>query len=152
MMPRCRKRPARRGSHIVEAALVLPILLLFLLGLAEYCRLVLILQLTENAAREGARYAVARTGDGTTKTDIENYVKSRMAGQDGALAGMTIDVLSVDPATGQQVAGSSWDEAPFGGAIMVRVSGTYSAMIPGVTYLTSSLPVRATAMMTSEAN
>lgn len=151
-MPHSRKPRSRRGAHIVEAALILPVLMLLLLGIIEYCRLVLVLQLAENAAREGARYAVARTGDGTTKADIENYVRARMAGQAVALAGLTIDVMNVNPATGTEVAGSSWDEAPFGGAIMVRVRGNYSAMIPGLTFLTAALPVRATAMMTSEAN
>src|SRR3954447_4980856 len=151
-MTRSRKPRSRKGSAIVEAALVLPIVLLFLFGVMDYCRLIFVIQVCENAAREGARYAVARTGDGTTVADIQAYVRTMMARQDAALSGLTIDVLDVDPTTGTTVSGSAWNDAPFGGAIMVRISGTYSPMIPGLSQLASSLPIRATSMMTSEAN
>jgi Flp pilus assembly protein TadG len=151
-MIRSRKPRQRRGATVVEAAFVLPVVMLFLFGIMEYCRLVFVIQVCENAAREGARYAVARTGDGTTAADIQAYVRTMMAGQDRALSGLTIDLLDVDPTTGTTVSGSDWSDAPFGGAIMVRISGTYSPMIPGLSRLASSLPIRATSMMTSEAN
>src|SRR3954447_25684611 len=121
-MTRSRKPRSRKGSAIVEAALVLPIVLLFLFGVMDYCRLIFVIQVCENAAREGARYAVARTGDGTTAADVQNYVKAALAGQGSALTGLTIDVMDVNPSTGVMVAGSSWNDAPFGGAIMVRVT------------------------------
>src|SRR5829696_6829606 len=69
----------RRGATVVEAAFVLPIMLLLLFGAFEYCRFIFLLQVCENAAREGARYAVTRTADGTTMADIQNYTTSRMA-------------------------------------------------------------------------
>ncbi len=48
-----------RGTTIVEAAFVLPILLMFLLGILEFGRAYNEYQVLTNAAREAARYAVA---------------------------------------------------------------------------------------------
>ena len=56
-------RPPRRGATIVEAALVLPIVLLFLFGVIEYGRYLLVLQVSTNAARDGARWAVVRAAN-----------------------------------------------------------------------------------------
>src|SRR5829696_8647198 len=100
----------RRGATVVEAAFVLPIMLLLLFGIFEYCRFVFLLQVCENAAREGARFAVARTGDGeTTTSDVQAYVTDRMSGRQNDLAGYTVTVQNVDPATGNAVSGSNWN-------------------------------------------
>jgi len=57
-----RKRSTpRRGAATVETALVLPICLLFLFGILEYGRYIMVLQVTTNAAREGAHYALSHT-------------------------------------------------------------------------------------------
>ncbi len=47
------------GATIVEAAVVIPILLMFLLGIVEFGRAYNEYQVLTNAAREAARYAVA---------------------------------------------------------------------------------------------
>ena len=146
------RRQSRRAATIVETAFVISIALLFLFGIFEYCRFVFLLQVCENAAREGARYAVARTADGTTATDVQNYVTDRMAGRQNDLSGYAVTVQNVDPTTGNAIASSNWNDAPFGGAIMVRVSGTYSPMLPTFLKTQTSIPIRATAMMSSEAN
>jgi Flp pilus assembly protein TadG len=142
----------RKAASLVEAAFVLPIALLFIFGLVEYGRLVFLIQTAENAAREGARYAVARTADGTTQTDVQTCVTNAMAGRQSELAGFTIDVQNVDPNTGTVITGSNWNDAPFGGAILVRVSGTYSPILPSFLRLPATVQVRATSMMSSEAN
>ena len=142
----------RRAASLVEAAFVLPIALLFVFGLVEYGRLIFLIQTSENAAREGARYAVARTADGTTLTDVQNYVNGTMAGRQSELVGYTVDVFNVDPNTGATIAGTNWNDAPFGGAILVRVSGTYSPVLPSFLRLPASISIRATSMMSSEAN
>jgi Flp pilus assembly protein TadG len=49
---------SRRGTTIVEAAFVLPLLLLILLGAIEYGWLFFNVQQVTNAARQGARVAV----------------------------------------------------------------------------------------------
>lgn len=48
----------RRGLTIVESALVMSVFLLLLFGMFEYCRFLMVLHVSNNAAREGARYAV----------------------------------------------------------------------------------------------
>jgi Flp pilus assembly protein TadG len=142
----------RRAATVVEAALVISIMLLFLFGIFEYCRFVFMLQVCENAAREGARFASARTGDGTTLTDVQNFVTNKMSGRDSELAGYTVTVQNVDPTTGNAIPNTNWNDAPFGGAIMVRVSGTYSPMLPTFLKTQTSISIRCTSMMTSEAN
>ncbi len=54
LIRRRKTRTARRGTAAVEAALVLPMTLLFLLGIIEYGRYVMTLQVVTNAARSGA--------------------------------------------------------------------------------------------------
>jgi Flp pilus assembly protein TadG len=51
-------RSSRRGTTIVEAAFVLPLLLLVLLGAIEYGWLFFNIQQITNAARQGARFAI----------------------------------------------------------------------------------------------
>ncbi len=51
----------QRGATIVEAAFVIPILFMFLLGILEFGRAYNEYQVLTNAAREAARFAVAPT-------------------------------------------------------------------------------------------
>lgn len=61
------RRPApRRGSALVEAAFVLPIFLTFVFGVYEYGRYLLVLNVTTNAARDGARWAAVHANDQRT--------------------------------------------------------------------------------------
>jgi hypothetical protein len=52
-------RSHERGNTIVEAAIALPLLLLFIIGILDFGRAYDIYQIETNAAREAARYAVA---------------------------------------------------------------------------------------------
>ena len=58
-------RARRRGATTVEAAFVLPIFLLFIMGIYEYGRYLMVLHVSTNAARDGARLAVVRAGTST---------------------------------------------------------------------------------------
>src|SRR5207245_11008948 len=58
-LPLARRPRTRRGAALVKTTLVLSIFLLFLFGLLEYARFVMVYQAMQNAAREGARYAIA---------------------------------------------------------------------------------------------
>ncbi|MBA4067032.1 MAG: hypothetical protein C0501_25640 [Isosphaera sp.] len=105
-----RKAPARRGMTIVESALVLSVFLLLLFGMFEYCRFLLVLHVTNNAAREGARYASVNTdkpadfpsvdftdGAGKTFRSIRAYTRDRMGGTQGNIDGFRVAVYAVDP-------------------------------------------------------
>lgn len=79
-IPRRRRTPGRRGSAVVEAAVVLPILLTMMLGVWEVGRMIQISQILDNAAREGARLAAGGYVNGTAvttaqvQTAVQNYL------------------------------------------------------------------------------
>lgn len=56
----------RGGATVVEAALVMSVFLLFLFGIFEYCRFLLMMHVATNAARDAARYAVVNVGRPST--------------------------------------------------------------------------------------
>ena len=75
-----------------------------------------------------------------------------MEGRQSDLSGYAVTVQNVDPSTGNAIPNTNWNDAPFGGAILVRVSGTYVPMLPSFLHTQTSIPIRATSMMSSEAN
>jgi len=145
----------RRGASVVEAAMVLPLVILFLLGILEYGRYVMTLQVLTNAAREGAHYALSHTEPvtlagvtyGNATSDVVAVVDQYSGGQ--KLTGQTIQVYSSDSAGNNQ---GSWNDAGVGQSVCVRISGTYTFLIPQMLYLPASMPVSAQAVMRSEGN
>jgi Flp pilus assembly protein TadG len=92
----------RRGVTIVESALVLSVFLLLLFGIFEYCRFLFVLHVTNNAAREGARYAsvnaTASTAQAATlQTAIIAYTTQMMSGVQNQISGYQVAVYAVDP-------------------------------------------------------
>jgi Flp pilus assembly protein TadG len=96
---------------IVETVLVLCVFLLLLFGLFEYCRFLMVLHVSNNAARDGARYAVVNVGkpsnfDTTNYTDsggntfqsIQSYTTARMGGINQQIVGYQVAVYAVDNA------------------------------------------------------
>jgi len=65
----CRK--SRRGTAVVEFAVVAPIFFLLVFGMIEYGRMVMVQQIITNASREGARVAIL---DGVTSADVQTTV------------------------------------------------------------------------------
>jgi Flp pilus assembly protein TadG len=149
MKPRQPATNRRRGAVAVETGIVLPVFLMILLGIFEYSRFVMMRNLVDNAAREGARNAVVHTYDYTT-SQIQSLVTNRLAGQEGQLGGLAITVFKADPTTGTNL--DQWTNARFGDWIMVRVSGTYRPAVTGLLRMSSSWNVSGQAMMRCEAN
>ena len=85
--------PAARRD-IVETALVLNVCLMFLLGLLDFSRVIMMRQLVINAAREGCRYAVVSTSTVTT-SQVQTYVTNYLCGQQ--INSLTINVYEADP-------------------------------------------------------
>lgn len=145
----------RRGGAVVEAAMVLPLVILFLMGILEYGRYVMTLQVLTNAAREGVHYALSHTEPvtiqgttyGNTNSDVINVVNQFSGGQQ--LAGQTIQIYASDTFGNSM---GPWTDAGVGQSICVRISGTYNFMIPQMLSLPSSMPVAAQAVMRSEGN
>ncbi len=136
---------------MVETALVLNLFLLGTLAIFEYGRIVMLRQLMQNAAREGARLAVvgtAATPDVTT-LQIKAAVTTMLAGQ--SLENTSINVYQANPATGANI--GAWDQTPYGGAIAVKLTGTYRPSLPTTLgIIPSPMPMTVVSMMRSEAN
>ena len=142
-----RSRGRRRGATIVETALVLNVCLMFLLGLFDFSRVIMMQQLVTNAAREGCRYAVVNTSTATT-SQVQTYVTNYLCGQQ--INNLAINVYEADPTTGANL--GAWTNAGLSNSIGVQITGTISTMTPTFSMLPSSLPVQATCIMASEAN
>lgn len=83
----------RRGISTVEAAIILPLLVLLTMGLIEYGWLFLSAQQTTNAARQGAR--IGATADATS-ADVNSAVSVLMADAGMAEAGYSVVIDPVD--------------------------------------------------------
>jgi Flp pilus assembly protein TadG len=145
----------RRGAVLMEAALVLPFCLMFILGLFEYARYVMFLQILNNAAREGARYAVmhvnAVTIDGTTygnaTSDVTTIVSQVLAGQQ--LTSQTTQVYLSD-SLGNNT--GTWQNAQTGESVSVQITGNYKLVTPSLLYAGSTFPVTTRTTMRVESN
>jgi Flp pilus assembly protein TadG len=172
MSTRIDSNQRRRGAVVVECAFIIPLCLLFLLGIYEYGRFVMTRQVLANAAREGARFAVVHTLDKTTQ-DVQNVVDQFLAGQGSQMPGYdrttSIQVFKADPATGNPLDANdnvtTWTNAPFtnagfGKGIAVRITGNYKPVLPflvdyqggTLTIMPSTVSMQAMSIMYSESN
>jgi Flp pilus assembly protein TadG len=131
---------------VVEFAIVISACLMFMLGIFEYGRFVMIRQLLDNAAREGARQATSNTTTLTT-ADIQNTVTGYLAGQ--PITGLNIQVYLSDP-LGNSV--GNWTDAKFADPIGVKVTGTYNPILPGLGFLVNPEGLSTTVVMRAEVN
>ena len=78
--PTVRARPVRRGVVAVEAAVVLPVLLILLLGIWQVARIIQVNQILYNAVREGARLAAGgySSGNQVTASMVQTAVLNYM--------------------------------------------------------------------------
>ena len=122
----------RRGATVVEAALVMPLLVLLILGLVEYGWLFLKANQISDAAREGARTA---TFVGATQASVQSAVKAQMA------------AAGFNPITVQvAVAPTNLETVGAGEPVTVTVTVSYAslslvhaALVPAPTNLSSSV-------------
>jgi Flp pilus assembly protein TadG len=87
----------RRGTALVEMALVLPIFVAVTLGIVEFGRAMMVGQLITNAAREGARLAII---DGSTNAEVTDYIEDFLAQSAGVQAADLTINITVTPAEG----------------------------------------------------
>ena len=84
---------SQRGANVLEAALVIPILLIMVFGIVDFGRAFNVYQIITDAAREGARYSVAPSPGTTTlpgASAVETYVRSYLAS--GNIKGAAVNV------------------------------------------------------------
>jgi Flp pilus assembly protein TadG len=172
-----RTRQRRHGATTVEFAAVSILLFMMLFGIFEYARFLFVYQLTTNAARDAARFAVVHTGGGTmagepatvATADVVEVWRSGMfnskaygtgmCGMENQITSYTVDVFAVPDAslfatppdlspTGKP----AWNTATFHQQIAVRVTGTYMPVVPNLIGMNSSVPFTVIVLMGSEAN
>ena len=107
--PRRNRRP---GAAVVEFAVVAPVFFLFVFGMIEFGRMVMVQQIMTNAAREGARLAIL---PGSTTSQVKAAVNNYLAA--GAISGATTSV-NPDPPT----------SASYGSAVTVTVSVPFKSV------------------------
>lgn len=136
----------RRAATAVECSLVIGATLFLLLAIFEYGLFIMVRNVVDAGAREGARLAVSGTNTLTT-TDIQNRVRAVLAGQ--RLGTLTIQVYWAD-ALGNNY--GLWNDAPFGARIAVDVTCNYTPVLPALGFLANPVSLRGKAIMRSEAN
>ena len=145
----------RRGAVAVEAALVLPMVVIFLFGILEYGRYVMTLQMMTNAAREGAHYAlthtqpvtIAGTTYGNATSDVTTIINKGLAGQ--SLASQSVQIYCSD-SIGTNI--GLWTDTQVGQCVCVRITGNYQMLMANMFYLPANIPVVAQSVMRSESN
>ena len=140
-------RNRERGSALVEAAVVTPILLLLMVGIFEVGRAYETWQVLTNAAREGARVSVLPNSDtDTTEALVRQYMS------DGQLSRAGDAPVEVDKNASLTVNGTTF------GASLVTVDYPFQFMVlqpvanmvvPG-TNTGEAITMRATALMRNE--
>ncbi len=153
--------PTRRSAATaVETGVVLGVCLLFMFGIFEYGRFFLMKHLLENAAREGARFAVAHTND-STESDIRDAVMKYLAKQDLKLDNFnkdtSIEIFALvlrqsDPTIPVGTQLSSWDQAKPTDGIVIRITANYRSTLPTFLGMPDVITMQAQSVMYSEGN
>ncbi|MEX2137654.1 MAG: TadE/TadG family type IV pilus assembly protein [Pirellulales bacterium] len=132
----CRKN--RRGAAVVEFAIVAPVFFLFVFGMIEYGRMVMVQQILTNASREGARFAVVQSTDDTTAVQdtVIDYLTS-------ASIGGTPSVVVDWPPSG----GSSSSEPV---TVTVSIQFGQVSWLPSPMFVDSTMPLTAVSVMRRE--
>jgi Flp pilus assembly protein TadG len=172
------RRKRRPGATIVESALVLSVFLMLLFGMFEYCRFLMVLHITNNAARDGARYAAVRVNTPadeilTTRQAIVDYTTMRMGGVQKNIEGFRVGVYSVDqaglnlsppvirpksinttafpdPFNPADPLALPWNSAPFPERLAVTIDGTYRPLLPTFLMMPTTIPINVTSMVSGE--
>jgi Flp pilus assembly protein TadG len=107
----------KRGTAVVEFAVVLPLLILILFGIIEFGWLFLVRQTLVNAAREGCRVAVLRTATDADVTERVREVMNPLGFAEGSVWSFTATPLT-DTVQLVRVTASVEDIALTGGFII----------------------------------
>ena len=121
-------RHSERGAELIEFALILPLLLAMLAGIVDFGRMFQRMEVTTNAAREGARLA---TLPGYSATDVQNrdraYMDAGVRAGAGAQTNVTRTIVNITPGGG----GASFQAAQ----VVVSYTDSYLILGPIVTLI-----------------
>lgn len=108
---RRRSRRPRRGATVVEFAMVVPVVFVFVFGMIELSRYVMVQQALTSAAQRGCRKAMLATTQ--SNGAVEAAVRDYLGGSLGAMADSGAVQVTVTPQT--------LSEVPSGSDVTVRV-------------------------------
>jgi Flp pilus assembly protein TadG len=171
-----RSERVRRGATMVENAFVLSIFLMMIFGIFEWGRYIFMVQLTQNAARDAARYAAVRVNqsdnivvnstDTTTFngrpayviTEFTNAATARMAGFHNTLENFQVLVYPCDPAgmyastvvIQPKPAPSTWNNATFSERIAIQIDCQFRVLLPNLLRMPNTLNIRCISLVSSE--
>lgn len=119
----CKQRGAahatnsRRGTAVVEFAVIAPLFFLLLFGIIEFGRALTVQQILTNASREGSRRAIV---EDATVTEVQQVVDDYLSG--ASISGTTVNVSP-----------SSLDSVGLGDPVRVTLSVPFSSVswVPG---------------------
>ncbi|MFK7820801.1 MAG: TadE/TadG family type IV pilus assembly protein [Planctomycetaceae bacterium] len=132
LLTKVRDREQRTGAVLVEAAVVLPILLILVLGIIEFGRGMMVVQLLTNGAREGARSAVL---NGSSNATVDAHVKSFLPQTIGCdPADLTI-AITITPDPANSTTGNEIADSEAGDLVNVEISVPYDR----VGYITAGM-------------
>ncbi len=127
-------RGMRPGATAVEFALVAPVFFLFVLGLIELGRGLMVQTLLANAARAGVRTGIV---EGTSTSQITNVVTNVLTSQ-----GISSDTATVE--VNDNVADASTAQAGDEITVLISVPVSQITWIPVPKYLSGSLSAQYT--------
>ena len=141
-------RKSERGSAMVEAAIVTPILLLLMVGIFEVGRAYETWQVLTNAAREGARMSVTPSGDSATVTAlIRQYMEDGQLSR-AADAGVVVNRNATITVNGTDIGASLVTvDYPFEFMVLQPVA----RLVVPTSQTGEDITIRATARMRNEA-
>lgn len=90
-----RGRGQRRGAALVEFAVVVPVVFIFMFGLIELSRYLMVQQALTSAAQRGCRKAMLATT--VSDQDVESAVRDYLDGTLGPLADSDLVHISISP-------------------------------------------------------
>lgn len=130
MIEKRQKKHRRRGAAIVEAALILPVFFMVVLGIVEFGRAFMISQMLQNSAREACRKAV--TG-AYANSVITSDITTELQAGGVKPADVTVSILVTVEAGNPPVVGHDVAAATTRDLVSVTVSVPFSkvALIPG---------------------
>ena len=144
LRPTRQKSAHRSGAAVVEMALVMPIFCMFILAIVEFGRGFMVVQLLNDAAREGARSAILA---GSTNAAITTDAKTFMVDTVKCLAADVTVTITITEAAGNAAASNTLANAHKRDLCKVKVTVPFSkvSFLPG-TYLKSSTLAGVSAM------
>jgi Flp pilus assembly protein TadG len=110
----------RKGAAVVETALIIILVSMFVFGVFEYGRLLMDWNVLNNAAREGCRYALVNNTASTISGDVQTIVINKMAGRNTSFTGFTVTVSGTHQGVSTPV-----NNLVAGDLITVTVTGQY---------------------------